>query len=166
MEDILLLLEYHSNTNDDINSFQNGVDKIYNKCKSLGSTPTNNTPDSIIKSIQSIYDKAKSSGGVYYIGSGTSFNIKSLFPNDYSRLTNNNFIVVPNNGSAFSDGSWGDLRNVTTIINYSGSYNASTGVFNCSGNIQHNIMYSSNSTSNYGSLPLSVYVSLTAIISK
>ena len=61
------LSSLYSIFNDDLSSFQNGVDTIYNKCKSLGSTPNTKTPNDIINSIQSIYDNAKSSGFSDYI---------------------------------------------------------------------------------------------------
>ena len=61
--------------NDDIKSFQNGVDTIYNKCKSLGSTPNTKTPNDIINSIQSIYNTAKTDGASIYLG---------YFDTDYS----------------------------------------------------------------------------------
>ena len=102
-------------------------------------------------------------GGVYYLGIGTSFNIKTLFPNNYTTLTTNNFIVNPSSGASFKDVSVGDLRDVTTTINYSASYDASSGIFNCSGNIEHNILYSSGGIVNYGNLPLAVYLSLSPI---
>ena len=53
---------YNPIFNDDIKSFQNGVDKIYNKCIASGSTPTNKTPDAICNSIQSIYTDRYNTG--------------------------------------------------------------------------------------------------------
>ena len=43
-------------------SFQNGVDTLYNKCVSCGSTPSNKTPTSISNSIQSIYNNRYNAG--------------------------------------------------------------------------------------------------------
>ena len=43
-------------------SFQDGVDTLYNKCVSCGSTPSNKTPTAISNSIQSIYNNRYSSG--------------------------------------------------------------------------------------------------------
>ena len=43
-------------------SFQAGVDTLYNKCVSCGSTPSNKTPTAISNSIQSIYNNRYSSG--------------------------------------------------------------------------------------------------------
>ena len=43
-------------------SFQDGVDTLYNKCKSCGSTPSNKTPTAISNSIQSIYTNRYNNG--------------------------------------------------------------------------------------------------------
>ena len=43
-------------------SFQDGVDTLYNKCKSCGSTPSNSTPTAISNSIQSIYTNRYNNG--------------------------------------------------------------------------------------------------------
>ena len=43
-------------------SFQAGVDTLYNKCKSCGSTPSSKTPTAISNSIQSIYTNRYNSG--------------------------------------------------------------------------------------------------------
>ena len=43
-------------------SFQAGVDTLYNKCKSCGSTPSNKTPTAISTAIQSIYTNRYNSG--------------------------------------------------------------------------------------------------------
>ena len=110
-----------------------------------------------------IYSESSNLGGIYCLGSGSSFNLKSLFPNDYAKLTTNNFIVVPNNGSSFIDVQMGDLRRVDSTINYSASYNAATGIFSCSGNIQHMVMTSSNQNYTSSSIGLTVYVSLNPI---
>lgn len=44
------------------NSFQDGVDTLYNKCKSCGSTPSSKTPTAISNAIQSIYTNRYNSG--------------------------------------------------------------------------------------------------------
>ena len=102
-------------SNDDINSFQNGVDKIYNKCKSLGSTPSTKTPDSIIKSIQSIYNTAKTSGidNFYFYFSSSSithFPTKSrITPSSCKGITtvNNQTFTVAKDGTYTASGSGG-----------------------------------------------------------
>ncbi len=43
-------------------SFQNGVNKIYNKLKGLGFTPATNSPDGICGAIQNIYDTRYTNG--------------------------------------------------------------------------------------------------------
>ncbi len=43
-----------------------------------------------------------SSGEVYYLGTGTEFDIKSLFPSQYQRLTADNFLVIPSGTHSFS----------------------------------------------------------------
>ena len=43
-------------------SFQAGVDTLYNKCKSCGSTPSNKTPTAISTAIQSIYTNRYNTG--------------------------------------------------------------------------------------------------------
>ncbi len=44
------------------NSFQAGVDTLYNKCKSCGATPSAKTPTAISTSIQSIYTNRYNAG--------------------------------------------------------------------------------------------------------
>ena len=87
------------------------------------------------------YDKGKtdataSATKVYYLGTGTSFNVKSKLPNDYNKLTNANFIVGASGiGSAttrpYSYGK-GDITFSVGTKNISKSYNASTGVLTLS----------------------------------
>ena len=43
-------------------SFQDGVDALYNKCKSCGVTPADKTPTAIVNAIQSIYTNRYNSG--------------------------------------------------------------------------------------------------------
>ena len=43
-------------------SFQAGVDTLYNRCSSLGSTPTSKTPDAISTSIGNIYTNRYNEG--------------------------------------------------------------------------------------------------------
>ena len=46
----------------DLDSFQNGVDSIVDKCTSCGSTPTSSTPNDIITAIQNIYTNRYNTG--------------------------------------------------------------------------------------------------------
>ena len=48
--------------NSNVQSFQNGVDTLYNKCVSCGSTPTAKTPAAISTAIQSIYTNRYNAG--------------------------------------------------------------------------------------------------------
>ena len=43
-------------------SFQDGVNKIYNKLKGLGFTPAANSPDGICQAIQTIHDTRYTNG--------------------------------------------------------------------------------------------------------
>ena len=45
-----------------LGNFQAGVDTLYNKCVSCGSTPSDKTPTGISNSIQSIYDNRYNQG--------------------------------------------------------------------------------------------------------
>ncbi len=82
-------------------------------------------------------------GGVYFLGTGTSFNIKTKFPNDYQKFTDDNFIVMPGD-SPSTGGSVGEINTgdahpgASFALRYtkpSVSYNASTGVVTVSGNV-------------------------------
>ena len=48
--------------NSNVSSFQNGVDSIYNTCKTYGSTPTASTPTAINTSIKAIYTNRYNAG--------------------------------------------------------------------------------------------------------
>lgn len=102
-------------------------------------------------------------GGIYCLGNASSYNIKTLFPNNYASLTTANFIVVPNNGSAFNDTQMCDLRNITSTLSFSSSYNASTGIFTCSASINHAIMSSSGTNYTSCGIGTTAYVSLNPI---
>lgn len=71
------------------------------------------------------------SGGVYYLGTGTSFNVAALFPNDYANLTVDNFIFQPGTISCSVNGNGGfrTYMSTTGSVNISKNYNASTGAF-------------------------------------
>ena len=94
----------------------------------------------------------KNQNNVYYLGTGTSFNIKELFPNIYDKLTEDNFIIgvttLPTihsswlgNGSRFwySTGTFNGL-NLEKV--YEDGILSITGneisVQNCSADIQNN----------------------------
>ena len=56
------LLYISNNYSDDIISFQNGVDIIYNGCVTYGSTPTSKTPNAIVTAISNIYTNRYNNG--------------------------------------------------------------------------------------------------------
>lgn len=80
------------------------------------------------------------STGVYYLGEGTAFNLKKLFPNDYQNFTADNFIVQPVSidvsttgihSESGEDPSWtqNPNRTIRTSGNISKTY--SNGVLTC-----------------------------------
>ena len=78
-------------------SFQNGVDIIVEGCITYGSTPTENTPTSIVESIKTIYTNRYSEGqssarSLYYLGeinyTGTILTSSRRFDFDYSHVPN------------------------------------------------------------------------------
>lgn len=75
---------------------------------------------------------------IHDLGIGTSFNIKSLYPDYYSKLTDDDFIVSAesapgvrtNSVSEYNVGSYASAGGFTITK----SYNASTGILTISGN--------------------------------
>ena len=86
------------------------------------------------------------SGGktVKYIGQGTSFDIKSLFPDQYQNLTADNFLCEPiSNGTSAEnisphgyEGSW-----YYSTYSFSKSYNASTGILTVTSQVYYNVSF-------------------------
>lgn len=82
------------------------------------------------------YSEWKNAGSqVYYLGTGTSFNIAQKLPNDYQNLTADNFIVVTKSSSSWwrwedktMDGNW------IWYTEPSKSYNPSTGILTIGNN--------------------------------
>lgn len=150
-------IEY-KNENVDATNVQEALNELYEIENELNSLKKegNASPDKILKGssavvqgelINGTYEETK----VYYLGTGTNFNIKNLLPEiDYTTLTNENFIVGANNfsgggtshntcGYASRNGlSNGDLAVNSSNIYPSYSYNNSTGILtitNTSGTI-------------------------------
>lgn len=73
-------------------SFQAGVDKLYNKCKNYGSTPTAKTPVAISTSIGTIYTDRYNDG----VTKGQN-DVKNS-PNSYSLYTSTQYTANYNNG--------------------------------------------------------------------
>ena len=91
--------------------------------------------------INELAGKLDGGGGahIYYLGTGTSFNIKSRFPNIYSTLTANNFIIGTNGApsastSYYSDNVYHATSSAYTGFGLSKSYNSSTGILSIGGN--------------------------------
>lgn len=94
--------------------------------------------------IDELYDyanKQSSTPNVYYLGTGTSFDIKTKYPDiDYTKLTANNFITgvtAINRVNATYGPSGGEYRYISAYItgfNLSKSYNSTTGVLTVGGN--------------------------------
>ena len=79
--------------------------------------------------------------GVYYLGTGTSFDIKSKFPDDYHRFTADNFIVGGSSGNVVAAKSYTDGISGIPVARANGfsiskSYDAQTGILTVSGNTQ------------------------------
>ena len=124
-------------------SFQDGVDTLYNKCVSCGSTPSSKTPTAISNSIQSIYTNRYNQGynagqaasGAIDLGSGTSFDVKSKYSN-YRNLNVNNFAIEPD---AIPDIIYPANRkrvnadiDPNLMLRKTKSYNANTGILTAS----------------------------------
>jgi hypothetical protein len=77
----------------------------------------------------------KSQAAIYYLGTGTSFNVTSK-TSSYGSLTINNFIVGVNTVTTGGYNGWWNDDNDNCFIASSGtiskSYNPSTGVLSCS----------------------------------
>lgn len=116
-------------------SFQVGVDTLYNACVSAGRTPADKSPSSIANSIQQIANSVN----IINLGSGTAIDVKSKLPNDYSRLSTNNFIVelvkITADGGArkTDDAIYPQFGTIDANATMSKSYNNSTGILTISG---------------------------------
>ena len=121
-------------------NFQAGVDTLYNACVSAGQTPTDKSPSSIANAIQQIANSVN----ITNLGSGTSIDVKSKLPNDYSRLSTNNFIVelvkITADGGArnVDDSIYPQFGTIAANATMSKSYNNITGILTISGLECHN----------------------------
>ena len=96
-------------------------------------------------------------GSVYYLGTGTSFDIKTLFPSYYNILTKDNFLVVPTGSQtgSFSQSSSCDHHftnaSYTVNANTSVSYNSETGALSITGSTwsQHTDKWGNQFVRNY-----------------
>ena len=115
-------------------SFQDGVDTLYNACVSAGQTPTDKSPSSIANAIKNITNNVSVSS----LGGGTSINVKNALPNDYSRLNNNSFIIEyrslsANGGASLHGAQYPQQGSISAKATMSKSYNASSGILTISG---------------------------------
>ena len=103
---------------------------IYNK--------TETTPANLSACVTSVESMNK----VYYLGTGTSFNVKAKLPTLYSSLTESNFVLtsIPSLSASGSKGgmvskSGGGIYSVSSsasaVYSLTKSYNSSTGVLTC-----------------------------------
>ena len=117
------------------NSFQGGVNTLYEECVSCGVTPSAKTPAAIAAAIQKIAAKVH----IVSLGTGTSINVKSKLPDVYKTLTKDNFFVeiksFASNGGARNtdDAQYPQFGSIDCSATMSKSYNASTGVLTISG---------------------------------
>lgn len=125
-------------------SFQDGCDTIAGECTTCGVSPASNSPDDIATAIEKIYQIRYSEGAssskatianIATAKSGTqTFNIKSLYPDDYTKFTANDFYVVATGASATSSSA--NVGKTSAGASHTGvgnntitkSYNNSTGV--------------------------------------
>lgn len=91
------------------------------------------------QALDELYSNQSQKSKIYYLGTGTSINVKNKLPNDYSRLTANNFII----GTKKLDAKQAQYQSSTgrthVTAGFNGfeltkSYNSSTGVLTLSGN--------------------------------
>lgn len=79
-------------------------------------------------------------GSVYYLGTGTSFNVSSRFPNDYQKFTSANFIVgltsVPYTEGQHIRDTGEYVCGFASGLNLSKSYNAINGLLTIGGYAQ------------------------------
>ena len=125
--------------NSNLSPFQTGVNTIYDKCVSCGSTPSAKTPAEISTSIQTIYDNRYTDG--YNAGtttnksiiftksvkcSGKSASLSVDITSEYSNYAN----ITVNNISVYMNGTlicYGDIQSSYGASTYTISYNNSTG---------------------------------------
>ena len=110
--------------NDDITSFQTGVDTIYNGCKTYGSTPTASTPTAIVNAIKAIYTN-RYNAGVTATKKGTATAAQVLTGYTFT-----------NSSSVGASGTMANKGAVTGSITTSGgSYTIPAGYHNGSGKV-------------------------------
>ena len=107
----------------DLDSFQNGVDSIVDKCTSCGSTTTSSTPNDIITTIQNIYTNRYNTGYNAGKASGTALKTTTLTFNDLYNSSGNFYMTNPGYKSLYISG-YTNESNVACLYLYwsDGSY--------------------------------------------
>ena len=146
----------YSTLNTNFTNYKKGV------TTSLKNKGVNVTESSTLAQVQSGINNM-STTNVYYLGTGTSFNIKTKFPNDYANLTADNFIIQPSTLTASIYVSGGYAAHMSgSSATITKSYNKSTGAFsisNTSKRYSYESAYADASVSNFkvylvlGSIP-------------
>lgn len=100
-------------------------------------TASHSSKTTVQDAIDDLYDKADNMVKVYNLGTGTSFDIKTLVPDvDYTQLTEDNFIVGTTSGTGLdttaSLSTGGTYYAKTNGLSITKSYNASTGILSVS----------------------------------
>lgn len=114
---------------------------VYN-ANQIGYTPSDSTwnVNNVDTALNDLYNIQKNNSlKVYSLGTGTSFDIKTLYPEiDYTKITEDNFIVGATSLSAGTPmlakvGSWvGSQVSISVNVNTSKSYDASSGILTVS----------------------------------
>jgi len=94
------------------------------------------TQTTVNDALNDLYKNATSSK-IHYLGEGTIFDIKSLFPDKYNSLTEDNFIVGATSGpytiSGFYKYGNGEFKGAATGFTISKSYDSETGILTTNG---------------------------------
>ena len=96
--------------NSNLSSFQTGVDTLYNKCVSCGSTPSAKTPAAISTSIQSIYTNRYNTGYNTGYNAGYSSGKSSIL---YNVTFNSTYVTSENIFTANISSRYSNYRNIT-----------------------------------------------------
>ena len=119
--------------NNDLVSFQNGVDTIVDGCTTYGSTPTASTPSSIVNSIKAIYNN-RYNAGVSATKKGNATAAQVLSGKTFTNASSVNISgTMTNNGAK------------TASLNCGGSYTIPAGYHNGMGKITANTLASQTS---------------------
>ena len=112
---------------DDIISFQNGVDIIYNGCITYGSTPSSKTPNDIVTSIGEIYnngfaDGTAASGQKYYLEVTCSISLASKTSNTKNSQSVTLYINDVEINKSSTTSTWGTTSRITMDLGPGSDY--------------------------------------------